>query len=483
MELRRNETGLSLHYRSVRAPGAQELIDLFRIKVELVDQDDGSPRVVHLLEDRDVRVHFNQLWHVPPFFDNALFGCVNHNVCRTVRIANSTFAMASPAHSNEHTALIVGAGIGGLAAAIALRRAGWRVKIFERAATARELGFALLLAPNAISALRHLGLADIVIAGGARVTGAEMRRLDGRLLRTFDATNVLQLLPEPPVVVLRPVLHGALLEAVGSDTLVLGKGALGFEHCDAGVLLKLTDGTTVHGNVLIGADGIGSTIRRVLHPAEPPHRPSGLFALRGVVKGIQQQLGGLSGLQYFGRGTEAGIAKAGEDSIYWYLSMPADYVRRGPLEPMQVAHRVSADFEERFQTIVRATHPEDIRLDELFDRDPIRVWGKRCVTLLGDAAHPMLPHAGQGAAQALEDAVTLGHTLEFAENNEAALRRYEQLRFARTRKVVLTARRNARLASVRSAIGCRLRDLVIRLVPRTIIARSYVAFGSPPEPL
>jgi hypothetical protein len=68
MELRRNETGLSLHYRSVRAPGAQELIDLFRINVELVDQDDGSPRVVHLLEDGDVRVHFNQLWHVIPLF-------------------------------------------------------------------------------------------------------------------------------------------------------------------------------------------------------------------------------------------------------------------------------------------------------------------------------------------------------------------------------------------------------------------------------
>jgi 2-polyprenyl-6-methoxyphenol hydroxylase-like FAD-dependent oxidoreductase len=388
--------------------------------------------------------------------------------------------MPPQGYSNERTALIVGAGIGGLAAGIALRRAGWSVKIFERAAAARELGFALLLAPNAISALRRLGLADIVIAGGARVTGAEMRRPDGRLLRTFDATNVLQLLPEPPVVVLRPVLHGALLEAVGTD--VLGKGALGFEHRDGGVLLKLADETTVHGNVLIGADGIGSTIRRMLHPDEPPPRPSGLFALRGVVKGIQQQLGGLSGLQYFGRGTEAGVARAGEDSIYWYLSMPADYVRRGPQAPMQVAHRVSADFEERFQTIVRATHPEDLRLDELSDRDPIRVWGNGCATLLGDAAHPMLPHAGQGAAQALEDAVTLGHTLEFAGNNEAALRRYEQLRFARTRKIVLTARRNARLASVSSAIGGWLRDLGIRLVPRTIIAKSYVAFGRPPEP-
>jgi 2-polyprenyl-6-methoxyphenol hydroxylase-like FAD-dependent oxidoreductase len=247
--------------------------------------------------------------------------------------------------------------------------------------------------------------------------------------------------------------------------------------------LKLTDETTVRGNVVIGADGIGSTIRRVLHHDEPPLRPSGLFALRGVVNGIQHQLGELSGLQYFGRGTEAGVAKAGENSVYWYLSMPAQYVRHGSLEPMEVAHRVSADFEKRFQTIVRATRPEDIRLDELFDRDPMRVWGKGCVTLLGDAAHPMLPHAGQGAAQALEDAVTLGRALEFAENNEAALRRYEQLRFARTQKVVLTARRNARLASVKSAIGCWLRDLGIRLVPPAVIAKSYVAFGTPPEPL
>src|SRR5215813_6069804 len=88
MELRRNETGLSLHYRCIRAPGAQKLIDLFRINVELVNQDDGSSRVVQLLKDRDVWVHFNQLWHVTPFL-GTLFGCVNDNVCSIVRITNS----------------------------------------------------------------------------------------------------------------------------------------------------------------------------------------------------------------------------------------------------------------------------------------------------------------------------------------------------------------------------------------------------------
>ena len=97
--------------------------------------------------------------------------------------------MGPPAHSKQRTALIVGAGIGGLAAGLALQRVGWHVRIFERAATVRELGFALLLAPNAISALRRLGLADVVIEGGARVTGAEIRRADGKLLRAFDGTS------------------------------------------------------------------------------------------------------------------------------------------------------------------------------------------------------------------------------------------------------------------------------------------------------
>jgi 2-polyprenyl-6-methoxyphenol hydroxylase-like FAD-dependent oxidoreductase len=380
----------------------------------------------------------------------------------------------------ERVALIVGAGIGGLAAGIALRRAGWTVRIFERAASPRELGFALLLAPNAISALRRLGLADVVIAGGARITVAEIRRLDGRLLRVFDAAKVLDLLPEPPLVVLRPVLHGALLEALGQESLHLGSAAIGFESRSDGIRLKLENGHTVDGDILIGADGVDSVIRRALHPNEQRPRPSGLFALRGVVYGMQQSLGSRSGAQYFGQGIEAGVSRASEDAVYWYLSLPADLVTQGH-DPIQIARGTTQGFDERFRGIVNATLRKDIRLDELFDRDPIREWGKGSATLLGDAAHPMLPHAGQGAAQALEDAVTLGRVLEGASGNEAPLRRYEQLRFDRTRKVVLTARRNARIASMRSGAGCWLRDWLLRLIPDFVIAKSYVAFGTPPE--
>ena len=125
-------------------------------------------------------------------------------------------------------ALIVGAGIGGLAAAVALRRAGWDVHVFERASSPRELGFALLLAPNAMHALVELGLGDAVRHGGVITTSGEMRRPNGTVLRRLDTASLRALLDEDTVCILRPVLHGALLETVGSSSIDLDAPAVGF---------------------------------------------------------------------------------------------------------------------------------------------------------------------------------------------------------------------------------------------------------------
>ena len=380
----------------------------------------------------------------------------------------------------SRTALIVGAGIGGLAAGVALQRAWWNVRIFERARTPRELGFALLLAPNAVASLRRLGLAEIAIAGGASPAGAEIRGRGGRLLRSFDTTAARALLPEPVIVVLRPLLHGALLDAVGKDALVLGTPASGFEIHDGRPVLHLADGSTSMGEVLIGADGVGSAIRKVLHPGEPPPRRSGLWAVRGVAHHDGALDGDAAGGQYFGRGTEGGISPASRTDIYWYLSIPAELLGASR-EPLEIARRAAAEFDDRFRRIVAMTAAEDARLDELLDRDPMDRWGRGPVTLLGDAAHPMLPHAGQGAAQALEDAVALGHVLGRAGPVDAALRHYETVRAPRTRTIVNAARRNARLGSVRSPLGQWLRDTAIRLVPDSQFLKAYVAFGKPPE--
>jgi 2-polyprenyl-6-methoxyphenol hydroxylase-like FAD-dependent oxidoreductase len=385
------------------------------------------------------------------------------------------------------TALIVGAGIGGLAAGVALRRAGWRVRIYERAANPRELGFALLLAPNAIASLRVLGLADAVIANGAVPHHAELRGTGAQVFRRFDTSVARRLLPEPPVVVLRPVLHGALLDSVGRDSLVLDSAVTSFTIENGQPVLRIDSGDAISGDVLIGADGVGSVVRRTLHPDEPPPRRSGLFGIRGVAHGVAAQLAGVTGAQYFGRGVEAGVSMASSSAVYWYLSVRAADIA-GERDPLAVARRLAAPFDDRLRSIVDSTRPDDARCDELLDREPLDGWGRGPVTLLGDAAHPMLPHAGQGAAQALEDAVALGRVLDGAAgveqaDVEQALRRYERVRARRTREVVLTARRNARMAAVHGAAATWLRNRLIAWMPESVLLKAYVAFGTPPDPL
>jgi 2-polyprenyl-6-methoxyphenol hydroxylase-like FAD-dependent oxidoreductase len=155
-----------------------------------------------------------------------------------------------------------------------------------------------------------------------------MRRPDGTVLRRFDTAAARALLDEDAVCILRPVLHGALLDAVGPGNVELSAHAAQFASTAGGVELTLTDGRSYAGDVLVGADGVGSAIRRLLHPDEPSPRASGLLALRGVALDVIEQLGNVSGAQYFGRGLEAGVVRAGDREVYWYLSVRAEQFAR-----------------------------------------------------------------------------------------------------------------------------------------------------------
>ncbi|HYT75702.1 MAG TPA: FAD-dependent monooxygenase, partial [Vicinamibacterales bacterium] len=172
-------------------------------------------------------------------------------------------------------ALIAGAGIGGLAAGIALRRAGWDVRIFERARSPRELGFALALAPNALAALREIGIAETVAREGGAVRVFDVRRADGTLLKRIRFERATR----RSMVVLRTVLHGALLAAVGDDALNLGHEVRGIELQADCARLLVADRAPASADVVIGADGVASVIRGCLHPDEPSPRPSGYHAI------------------------------------------------------------------------------------------------------------------------------------------------------------------------------------------------------------
>jgi 2-polyprenyl-6-methoxyphenol hydroxylase-like FAD-dependent oxidoreductase len=369
----------------------------------------------------------------------------------------------------RRTALIVGAGIGGLAAGIALRRAGWDIRIFERADAPRAVGFGVGLAPNAMAALRELGVADAVTRHAVTPTSGEIRHADGRVIRRLAIR--LDHLPPGDLLslILRPALHRALLDALDPSAIEVNREASGFDVDSGRVRLRFSSGAPATGDILVGADGFHSTIRAQLHPHERPPRPSGYLALRGESHAVDR-LEGLQAIWYFGRGIESGVVQAAPHAIYWFVSLFADEVRAGQADAEIVRRTLAPHFDAQFQAIAGATPVERMRLDELFERDPLAPWGAGPITLLGDAAHPMLPHTGQGAAQALEDAAGLGRVMNGATDPIAALRRYEQVRGRRTRAVVRSGPFIARVTTTKNSLIAAMRNGAIRLAPMRVLA-------------
>jgi salicylate hydroxylase len=260
------------------------------------------------------------------------------------------------------------------------------------------------------------------------------------------------------------------MAAIDRDALRLGSEAVSFTENADGVALHLGDGSTDTGTLLVGADGAHSVIRRSLHPDEPAPRPSGFCAVRGVAYGAGVHLGDLSGVGYLGNAIEAATARASSDAVYWYMSLRSRDV--ADPSPQAILSARYPGFDPALRAILSATRPEDMRFDRLFLRRPLQTWGSGRVTLLGDAAHLLLPHTGQGAAQALEDAVALGLAVGGPGSLEQALRRYEAVRSRRTRAFIALGPRIAR-ATTTSNIAIRIaRWLAIRLTPEPLLGLS-----------
>ena len=377
--------------------------------------------------------------------------------------------------THQRDAIVVGAGIGGLAAAVALRRAGWQVRIYERATHARELGFGLLLAPNALAAVRELGVAADL--AGARVSDGpmEIRRISGARIRRFN-----RLLGGGSVVSLRSELHRALFDAVADTPVLFEREAATVADEPSGVTLHLRDGRRDTATVLIGADGVDSAVRRVLHPHETPAQASGYTAVRGVAYGATRHLGDLQAVAYLDDGMEVAAVRAGArgDAVYWYMSrltmdVPSHATAAALVEDL------ASRCDPVLGNILAATQGDDMRLDVLLRRDPLRTWGRGRITLLGDAAHPVLPHTGQGAAQALEDAVALGLALDGRRPIAGALRLYEQVRGSRTRRFVAMGPRIAGVTTTHSRFVDACRTALIRLVPEALAARASYGSADP----
>ncbi|RXS87573.1 FAD-binding protein [Streptomyces sp. TM32] len=365
-------------------------------------------------------------------------------------------------------ALIIGAGIGGLAAAATLRRAGVEVQIFERAPELRPGTTAVSLMANAILALRTL---DIDIAPGLDKRGEVFDELKfltkrGRPIRTLPFRELADRLGASNYAVHRADLQQTLLDALGDDQVIqLNAAATGFVSGADGVEVTFEDGRTASGDVLIGADGFNSAIRRQVAVADEP-RPGNYACWLATVPFSHPRMTKGYAAHYWGRGQRFGLADIGHGRAYWWgtKNVPAGAsgrLRRGK----EGLTGLFAGWADEVQEAIRATPEETIVRITAQDRPFLSRWGSGRMTLLGDAAHPMLVSLGQGAALAIEDAVVLAQHLKGATDLSAALRGYEDERRPRTEALVGAARALSETEQLEGAASSRLRDLYFRFAP------------------
>ncbi len=375
---------------------------------------------------------------------------------------------------NSRTILIAGGGIGGLTAAIALRRSGFEVRMFERASEIREVGAGLTIQSNAVLALRHIGLDRALLESGCQVLRAgSIRRPDGKVLSRADLEEAGRAVGAPAVAIHRARLQQLLFDALGADVVETGREVAAYEARPDGVTLLFRDGGREEGGVLIGADGLRSAVRaRMLGDGEPLY--AGYTCWRGVTAEGGPVVAESS--ETWGRGRRFGIVPIEQCRIYWFATLNAPAGGRD--EPGTVRTSLEALFSgwhPPVAEVLAATPDAAILRNDILHRLPAPRWLEGRVALLGDAAHPMTPNLGQGACQAIEDAVVLANSLaRDAADPAAALRRYEALRKRRADAVVLGSLRLGRLAQLENAAARRLRDLLVAATPAWITRAQLV---------
>ncbi|WP_226641376.1 FAD-dependent monooxygenase [Mesobacillus subterraneus] len=368
---------------------------------------------------------------------------------------------------NTDTA-IIGAGIGGLSAAIALQQLGQKVRVFERASELKEMGAGIVLSANAIKALEKLGVADQVREGGSPVKKAEIRTPDGQLLVNMPVLKQAERYGTYSYLIYRPDLQRILYEKLAPDTVILGKKFSRLEQHQENITSMFDDGEIVYSKFLIGADGVHSRVRRNIL-GDSPLRYSGFTAFRGISRfeddRFPVELGG--GFEAWGNGKRFGFSHLGKGRVFWFAAINTP---QGKLLAAQNKKQVALEHFKSWwgpiTNVIDSTDEEDILVHEIYDRKPIKKWHKGRVTLLGDAAHPMLPNLGQGGAQAMEDALMLTRYLKrFPQDVEQALNKYEQKRIPRVTKIVNGSRMMARMMQLENPMAVKARNQLLRKLP------------------
>jgi 2-polyprenyl-6-methoxyphenol hydroxylase-like FAD-dependent oxidoreductase len=361
-------------------------------------------------------------------------------------------------------AIIVGAGVGGLSTALTLRQVGIDVAVFEAADQLRRimLGGGFTLWPNAMRSLQKIGVAEGVEAAGAPFQFSEFWTRDGERLARWPVGEIGQRINVRPTFLTRAALHRELVGAVGEENIQLGAACVGFSQDAEGVTARFADGREERGDLLIGADGIRSALRAQLLGEQPP-RYTGYTTWQGLVDFEHDDVPYGTFRLFYGTGTRYLYHHVAPGRLWWLAIANAPEGGRDPeggaKEQLMERHR---GWSRPTPAIIATTPDKTIMRADVYSRSPVKRWGEGRFTLLGDAAHAMPFEVGQGAAQAMEDAIVLARCLNAEPDVPAALRAYEDQRRGRTAEMQRLAWGLGTLGQLANPVACALRNQLVK---------------------
>src|SRR5215831_18651208 len=380
---------------------------------------------------------------------------------------------------------IIGGGIGGLTAALALRQFGFEPKVFEQAPELLEVGAAILMWPNAMRVLDQLGIADAVRQQGGVLEQGISLNPDGKRLYQIR----LPVTDLPAVALHRADLQQILVQALPREAISLGHAFAGWEQQGETIVARFSDGSAIEADLLIAADGLHSRAREQLLNDGPP-TPRGYLAWRGVAPHTPRCLQPTTAFEVLGRGQRFGIGPLGFGKVGWWASLNnrAGDARRktdtakldseDPATNREQLLQLFAGWCDPIDELIRATALTSIVRNPIFDRAAVNRWGEGSMTLLGDAIHPITPNLGQGGCLAIEDAAVLARCLDKYVNHalpgqdsavQPALQRFAALRSARTAAIARISRTYGVVGQWEDRWAVSLRRIMLTIAPTVVV--------------
>ncbi|BCL39730.1 FAD-dependent monooxygenase [Nostoc sp. MS1] len=360
--------------------------------------------------------------------------------------------------------IIIGGGIGGAATALSLYRAGIEPVVYERTKQLREVGAGIALWANATHILKQLGLLAQALEVGCVITNYQFNSQSGKELVNITLDNY-----ELPVIgIHRAKLHQLLWCNVSADKFILGETLERFEHQNNRVVAYFRSGLAVEADALIGADGLHSRVRAAILGLEPPIYRN-FQTWRGLTNRVPKDYRPGYIHEFLGRGKAFGFMMLGEEKMYWYAAAKSSIKQSNtPVCFSKQLETMYQDWPRAIPELIAATEPMNILTTDLYDRPPKQPWSQRNITLLGDAAHPMLPTMGQGACTALEDAYVIAQCLQLHTDPSIAFKHYESARFPRTKMIVEQSLHSAKMGELKHPLTVGLRNLVMKIMGSAI---------------